>query len=211
MKALIKGLQVIINLEASSVMPPIQLALQTLKGGANAIQLRHKGIFDRQAYMITSEIAELCSAFSVPFLINDRVDIALAVEASGVHLGQTDLPISVARRLLGSEKIIGATASTIQQAQNAVNEGADYIGFGHIFPTITKLKSHPPLGVQLLEKACRKVKIPLIAIGGINLTNLSLVCEAGVAGVAVISAITSPCPLTQTENFKTILKAYEKE
>ncbi len=196
---MIKGVQLIINTPAS-----LELASKALLGGIDTIQFRHKGSYTREVYALVCELAEMCRGFSVPLIINDRVDIALSIDAAGVHLGQTDLPIIKARHLLGN-RIIGATASNLEQAKRAEREGADYIGLGHIYPTSSKIKTGPPLGLALLEQVCREVKIPLLAVGGINEHNVENVSKTGVAGIAVISAISSAAdPLSETEKFRRI-------
>lgn len=211
MKPKIAGLQLIINTDPAPSHSYLELASKALLGGANSIQFRHKGIYNREIYSIVCQLAEICCRFSVPLIINDRVDIALAIQAAGVHLGQTDLPIKAARKLLGKDKIIGGTASNLEQAKQVEMDGADYIGFGHIYPTKTKIKHDPPVGLVVLEQVCNHVNVPVMAIGGIKEHNLDDVCAAGVCGVAIVSAISSSSdPLSQTQKFKKIMDSYEK-
>lgn len=211
MKTEIKGLHFIINTDPPPSHPYLELAVKALRGGVDSIQFRHKGFYDRDMYTLACRLAEICASFSIPLIINDRVDIALAVQAAGVHLGQTDLPIKVARQLLGNTKIIGGTASTLTEARQVEMDGADYIGFGHIFPTQTKIKNYPPVGVDMLEHVCSCVSIPVLAIGGIKDHNLDKVCETGASGVAVVTAIgSSSDPLSQTQKFKKIMGFYGK-
>jgi thiamine-phosphate diphosphorylase len=123
--------------------------------------------------------------------VNDRVDIALAVGADGVHLGQEDLPIEIARKLLGRKKVIGLTVHSLAEARQALAAGADYLGVGPIFATLTKPDAGPPAGIQLIRQIKRAVKIPLVAIGGINLANAPEVIRAGADGLCAISAVVS--------------------
>jgi thiamine-phosphate pyrophosphorylase len=188
-KKKIHGLQLIINTEPPPACPILELAKQALEGGVDSIQFRHKGSYTRKLLQIVLMISQMCQKAFIPLIINDRIDIVMTVDASGVHLGQTDIAIKTARSFLGPDKIIGGTASNIQQAKQIQAEGADYIGFGHIFTTTTKIKSTPPIGVSALKEAAMQLEIPIIAIGGINASNLDLVREANNAGVAIVSAI----------------------
>lgn len=154
--------------------------------GIALVQFRHKTAYTRE---VLEAARRLRDRLTVPLIINDRVDIALALDAAGVHLGQTDLPIPIARRMLGSHKIIGGTASTLEEALQVEQEGADYLGFGHIFPTRTKLKTTPPVGLERLREVCSRLTIPVYAIGGITAANVQQVRATGVAGVAFVSAI----------------------
>ncbi len=211
MKSKITGLQLIINTDPASPHSYLELASKALHGGVNSIQFRHKGSYSREMYAIACQLAEICRRFSVPLIINDRPDIALAIQAAGVHLGQTDLPVRAVRELLGEGKIIGITASNLEQATQAEKEGADYIGFGHIYPTKTKIKYDPPVGLAALEKVCKQSGIPVLAIGGIQEHNLDEVCLTGASGIAVVSAIgLSADPFGQTQKFKKIMDAYGK-
>lgn len=211
MKHKIEGLQLIINTDPAPSYSYLDLALKALLGGVNSIQFRHKGIYDRETYSIVYQLTEICCRFSVPLIVNDRVDIVLSIQAAGVHLGQTDLPIQAARKLLGNEKIIGGTASNLEQAKQAEMDGADYIGFGHIYPTKTKIKHDPPVGLAALEQVCKHISIPVLAIGGIKEHNLDDVCSTGVSGIALVSAISSSSdPLSQTQKFKKIMDSYGK-
>lgn len=211
MKSKMTGLQLIINTDPAPSHGYLELALKALLGGVNSIQFRHKGIYNREMYSIACQLAELCSLFSVPLIVDDRMDIALSIEAAGVHLGQTDIPIKVARQLLGKEKIIGGTASNLEQAKQVEMDGADYVGFGHIYPTKTKIKQDPPVGLNALEQVCKHLSIPVLAIGGINEHNIDHVCATGVSGIALVSAIgSSSDPLSQTQKFKKIMDSYGK-
>ncbi|MBZ4219793.1 MAG: thiamine phosphate synthase [Chlorobium sp.] len=168
---------------------PVTLAEQALKGGAAMIQLRHKTASGSQLLVWAVEIQKLCQQYQALCIINDRVDIALASKADGVHLGQQDLPARAARKLLGETAIIGVTASSLKEALQAEQDGADYIGFGHIYPTHSKLKESSPLGLDILQKTAALVSLPILAIGGINQENAASVISSGASGIAVISAI----------------------
>ena len=203
MKHKIQGLQLIVSTDTTPSVPYLELALQAILGGIDGIQFRHKGIYSRETYSLVSQLAELCNRFSIPLIINDRIDIALAVKAAGAHLGQSDLPLAIASAFLGKGKIIGATASTLEEAKRAEIEGADYIGFGHIFPTTTKIKNTPPVGLEGLKAVLNHVTIPVVAIGGITDHNLDEVRKTGVHGVAFVSAISSSLdPFRQTKKLK---------
>ncbi len=168
---------------------PVTLAEQALKGGAAMIQLRHKTASGSQLLVWAVEIQKLCQQYQALCIINDRVDIALASKADGVHLGQQDLPARAARKLLGETAIIGVTASSLKEALQAEQDGADYIGFGHIYPTHSKLKESSPLGLDILQKTAALVSLPILAIGGINQENAASVISSGASGIAVISAV----------------------
>jgi thiamine-phosphate pyrophosphorylase len=183
-----------------ALLSSLPIARLAIEGGVDVIQFRHKGPY-RQSEMDTArEIRLVCRKANIPFLVNDRSDIALALDADGVHLGQTDLPIPVARKILGPNKIIGGTSSTVEQALNVEAAGADYVGFGHIFATGSKQKDYPPIGLKPIGQAKEKLTIPLIAIGGICEENAASVLAEGADGIAMIAAISQandPCATTQ--------------
>lgn len=168
---------------------PVTLAEAALKGGAAMIQLRHKSASGSQLYSWAVAIRLLCHQYKALCIINDRIDIALASKADGVHLGQQDIPAKTARTLLGKTGIIGVSASSPEEAMQAEKDGADYIGFGHIFPTFSKLKLYHPLGTEIMQKTATLISLPIIAIGGINNNNASSLITSGAAGIAVISAV----------------------
>ncbi|MFZ4525041.1 MAG: thiamine phosphate synthase [Chlorobium sp.] len=168
---------------------PVTIAEQALKGGAAMIQLRHKSASGSQLFSWAVEIRNQCLKYRALFIINDRVDIAMASQADGVHLGQQDIPAHIARKLLGKERIIGVSASSLEEALQAEKDGADYIGFGHIYPTVSKEKGFPPLGTKTLQHAAASISLPIIAIGGVNLENAATLISCGATGVAVISAV----------------------
>ena len=168
-----------------------KLAELAIKGGASMIQFREKNKSDAEFLEIALKVKAVCSRFQIPFIINDRVDIALLSDADGVHLGQNDLPISVARKLLGESKIIGGSAGSLSEALEVEKDGADYVGLGHIFQTATKEKTTEPLGILKLKELMKSISIPVIAIGGISHLNIKSVFEAGVYGAAVVSCVVS--------------------
>jgi len=161
---------------------------QAIDGGAQMIQYRDKESDNEKFFKIASRLKEICTEKNVPFIINDRVIIALKTDADGVHLGQKDLSIKQARGILGSEKILGKSAETIQQAKEAEEEGADYVGIGPIFHTPSK-QIKASIGLDIIRKTKGILRIPFFAIGGINLNNLDQIVQAGGKRIAVISAI----------------------
>ncbi|MDH5405587.1 MAG: thiamine phosphate synthase [Candidatus Aminicenantes bacterium] len=168
----------------------IEVVAKALEGGASVIQLREKDIPDREFYLEGLKIKPLVRSYGKLFLVNDRVDITQALDADGVHLGQEDLPISVARRLLGKGKIIGISVRSVEEAKRAVSEGADYLAVSGVFPTETKKDVGETLGVEGVRRIREAVNIPLVGIGGINSHNAAEVIRAGADGVAVVSAVT---------------------
>jgi thiamine-phosphate pyrophosphorylase len=189
MKKKIGRLHVITDVAVQDRFTHAKLAGFAVAGGAGAIQFRDKNLGTREAIDTARTLKRICEGAGVTFIINDRVDIVLAVDADGVHLGRDDLPITQARKLLGAEKIIGATAGTIEDALRAREEGADYIGFGHIFQTRSKAKPSAPVGLEALRDVCARIDIPVIAIGGITPKNVGQVVAAGAYGTAVIGAV----------------------
>ncbi|MCJ7727168.1 MAG: thiamine phosphate synthase [Actinobacteria bacterium] len=160
-----------------------------IRAGVKIIQYREKGESTGDMIKEAKKIGELCKKNNVLFIINDRVDIVLAVDADGVHLGNKDMIYSIARKILGSKKIIGLTVHNIREAVEAERIGADYIGVSPIFETKTKLDAGRPAGLKLIKDIKKAIKIPFVAIGGINENNLGSVIEAGARSIAAISAI----------------------
>ena len=159
-----------------------------LKGGVTLIQLREKERTTREYLELAKEVHEISKKYNVPLIIDDRLDIAMAVDAEGVHLGQSDLPISLGRKLFGPDKIIGATTKTVPQALEAYDQGADYLGVGAIFPTTTKVKTILT-STETLNDICHAVPIPVNAIGGLNSENIDVLKGIPIAGVCAVSAI----------------------
>ncbi len=160
-----------------------------LDGGADTIQFRDKGSNIRHLLRQARETARVCRERHVPLIVDDRIDLMLAVDANGVHLGQTDLPVSVAREIVSDGRIVGATATTVDQALRAEAEGADYIGFGPVFPTGSKANPASVKGVDGLRDVCTAVGIPVIAIAGVTADHIAAVLDAGAHGVAVMTAV----------------------
>ena len=158
-----------------------------LRSGVSVVQYRDKEADSCAMYRKARELKRLCA--KALFLVNDRIDIALAVNADGVHLGQHDLPLAVARKMLGSKKVIGVSVDTLSQASLAVKEGADYLGIGPIFSTSTKTDAHSPVGVDLIKKVKARLDIPIVAIGGISVDNAPEVVAAGADALCAISAV----------------------
>lgn len=161
---------------------------EAIRGGVTLVQLREKEISTRDFYNEAVALKELCSKNNVPLIINDRLDIALAVDADGIHIGQSDMPISVVRQIFGDDKIIGLSAGSVAQAEEAVRDGADYLGVGAVFHTATK-KDASDVGIEILKKVRSAVDIPIVGIGGINSDNIEKLYGAGIDGVAVVSCI----------------------
>jgi thiamine-phosphate pyrophosphorylase len=179
----------IADTEALVGMDVLHIIGEAVAGGATLIQLRTKKRETREFLQVVTKAAELLRARKIPLIINDRVDIALACEAGGVHLGQSDMPLPYARKILGKKKIIGISVNTLDEASAAEKEGADYLGVGPIFPTSSKIDVPPVLGLEGVREIRAKIRIPILAIGGINGANVAAVISAGASGVAVISAI----------------------
>jgi thiamine-phosphate pyrophosphorylase len=167
----------------------VELAELAISGGADTIQFRQKTGETIQMIRVAEQIQALCKRAGVTFIINDRVDVAIASRADGVHLGQDDFPMALARKLLGEGAVIGGSAGNMEEARKCFLEGADYIGFGPVFPTSSKENAGPVSGLDLLKQVVEEIPLPIIAIGGINKDNTPLVKETGVYGIAVISAV----------------------
>lgn len=161
---------------------------QALQGGVTLLQIREKERSTREYIHLAAQVHELAKRYNVPLLVDDRVDVALAVDAEGVHVGQTDMPVDIARRLLGPDKIVGATAKTVPQALEAWQQGADYLGVGAIYPTTTKVVT-VITSTETLADICAAVPIPVNAIGGLNRDNLGVLKGTGIRGICVVSAI----------------------
>jgi len=161
---------------------------QALQGGVTLLQLREKEKSTREYMTLAAKVHELTRRYNVPLIIDDRVDVALAVDAEGVHVGMEDMPVADARRLMGEKKIVGATAKTVSRAQEAYVQGADYLGVGAIYPTTTKVKT-VLTSTQTLRDICGAVPIPVNAIGGLNRDNIDILAGIPIAGICVVSAI----------------------
>ncbi len=172
----------------------VEIVEQAIEGGVDAVQLREKDMDAQRRYKLGQQLRELTAEADVDLLVNDRIDLARAIDADGVHLGQSDLPISVAREQLGDDAIIGASVSTVSEARLAAITGADYLGVGAIYGTDSKPEAPTAddgLGLDTLADIVQTVRIPVVAIGGITPENTPAVIDAGASSVAVISAITA--------------------
>ncbi len=184
----LRGLYVVIDTEALKGRKHIVVARQAIHGGATTIQLRDKISSRKELLLIAQKIRALCTEHKVLFIMNDYLDIALETDADGLHVGQEDLPIKVARKWLPADKILGGSAETVDLALSAQSDGADYIGVGAIYPTMSKVKTGV-VGLERLRQIKQAVSLPLVGIGGINKDNAAVVIAAGAVSVAVISAI----------------------
>ncbi|EGL91134.1 thiamine-phosphate diphosphorylase [Streptococcus oralis SK255] len=155
------------------------------RSGVTIIQLREKILTTNQYYQLAKRVKEITDAYQVPLIIDDRLDVCLAVDAAGLHIGDDELPVSVARKVLGPEKILGVTAKTVKRALEAETSGADYLGTGAIFPTTTK-ENAPITLISTLKTICQTVAIPVVAIGGLTSENIDQLIGTGIAGVAVV-------------------------
>ena len=155
------------------------------RSGVTIIQLREKNLTTNQYYQLAKQVKEITDAYQVPLIIDDRLDVCLAVDAAGLHIGDDELPVAVARKVLGPEKILGVTAKTVERALEAETSGADYLGTGAIFPTTTK-ENAPITLISTLKTICQTVAIPVVAIGGLTSENIDQLAATGIAGVAVV-------------------------
>ena len=155
------------------------------RSGVTIIQLREKNLTTNQYYQLAKQVKEITDAYQVPLIIDDRLDVCLAVDAAGLHIGDDELPVSVARKVLGPEKILGVTAKTVKRALEAEEGGADYLGTGAIFPTTTK-ENAPITLISTLKTICQTIAIPVVAIGGLTSENIDQLIGTGIAGVAVV-------------------------
>ena len=160
---------------------------EAIKGGTTVVQLREKTASTKEFYGLALRVKEITSRYGVPLLINDRIDIALAIDSEGVHIGQDDMPADIAREIIGKDKILGVSASTVEEAKKAENDSADYIGSGAVFPTATK-DDADSVSKDELKEIVDSIDIPVVAIGGITVENASSLKDSGIAGFSVVSA-----------------------
>lgn len=163
---------------------------EAIKGGTTIVQLREKTASTKEFYDLALRVKEITSRYDVPLLINDRIDIALAVDSEGVHIGQDDMPADIAREIIGEDKILGVSASTVEEAKKAEIDSADYIGSGAVFPTATK-DNADSVSKDELKEIVDSIDIPIVAIGGITVENASTLKDSGIDGFSVVSAIMS--------------------
>ncbi len=187
--ALLQGLYVITDESLCPGRTHAQIARAAVEGGARIVQIRDKTASDRAFHEAAVEVRDITAEAGALMFVNDRVHIAAAVGADGVNVGQSDLPVGAVRRVLGPDAIIGVSAVTMDEALRAEDDGADYVGFGPVFSTTTKLDAGPVSGLEMLGRVCSGVSIPVVAIGGICAANIAQVAEAGAAGAAVVSAV----------------------
>ena len=175
---------------------------QALKGGATLLQLREKNKSTKEYIQLAEKVHVIAKRYNVPLIIDDRIDVALAIDAEGVHVGAEDMPVATARKLMGDDKIVGATAKTVPWAKEAYEQGADYLGVGAIYPTTTKVKT-VLTSVDTLRDICNAVPIPANAIGGLNKDNIDILAGVPIAGICVVSAIMkAEDPKTAAEELK---------
>ena len=174
------------------------------RSGVTIIQLREKNLTTNQYYQLAKQVKKITDAYQVPLIIDDRLDVCLAVDAAGLHIGDDELPVSVARQVLGPDKILGVTAKTVKRALEAEEGGADYLGTGAIFPTTTK-ENAPITLISTLKTICQRVAIPVVAIGGLTSENIDQLIGTGIAGVAVVR------DLMQAEDIEAKTQAFLKK
>ena len=202
----IKGLYIVTDGELRPDRTHLQIAEEAIKGGAKIIQLRDKKIDDESFEIIAKQILQITRKNNAIFIINDRVHIAKAIGADGIHIGQGDMPISEARKIVAN-MMIGLSASTLEEALEAEKLGADHIGFGPVFNTSTKLDANPTTGLELLKLVCKSVKMPVAAIGGINLSNIIDVAKTGADCACVVSAVV--CADDMAEAVKELVRDFK--
>ena len=174
---------------------------EAILGGVSIVQLREKDASTGEFYRLALKLKELTSKYNIPLIINDRLDVALAIDADGVHVGQTDMPADIIRNIIGKNKILGVSAATIRDAKKAKKDGADYIGSGAIFPTQTK--DADCISMDYLKEIIKSIDIPVIAIGGLAENNISSLANTNIGGISVVSAIMeSKNPKKASENLK---------
>ncbi|MDQ3459377.1 MAG: thiamine phosphate synthase [Deinococcota bacterium] len=169
--------------------PILDIVRAALRGGVTAVQLRDKEATTRETLELGRALRELTRETGVSFIVNDRVDLVLALDADGVHVGQDDMPAEIARKLIGPERVLGVSAASVAEARQAERDGADYLGVGDVFGTLSKPDAGRPIGLEGLAKVARSAAVPVVGIGGITLENAVSVLGAGAAGVAVIAAV----------------------
>jgi thiamine-phosphate pyrophosphorylase len=201
-------LHVITDTVIQSRFSHVQLAELAIRGGADTIQFRQKTGATKEMIDISRQMKSICTGAGVSFIVNDRLDVAMASEADGVHLGQDDFPIPLAHKILGEDIFIGGSAATLEEARKCFEEGAAYVGFGPVFPTASKHDAGPVSGIELLRQVVEAIPVPIIAIGGITPKNTRDVIRTGVKGIAVISAVCkAPDPEEATRKLLEALRA----
>ncbi|MFS0888847.1 thiamine phosphate synthase [Peribacillus frigoritolerans] len=195
--------------ESIAIEELTKIIAQSVSGGVSIVQLREKNNSSLSFYEKASALKQLLNELSIPLIINDRVDIALAVGADGIHIGQDDLPLPVVKKMVPEDMIVGVSVSTLEEALEAERDGADYIGVGSVFPTKTK-QDATLMALEDLGEICRGVSIPAVAIGGITADNISALSDSGLSGTAVVSAImNADNPKTASESLLKIIKDFK--
>ncbi len=182
-------LHVLTDIKLQSRFSHVDLARLAIAGGADTIQYREKAGSTRQMIETALQMKRLCADAGIPLIVNDRIDIAIAAGADGVHLGQNDFPIPLARKLLGEYRLVGGSASTMKEAKKCYAEGVDYMGLGPINPTLSKEDAGPVIGADFLKQVIMEIPLPIVAIGGIGVQDIPELKRAGVHGIAVISSV----------------------
>jgi thiamine-phosphate pyrophosphorylase len=181
---------------------------RALEGGVTLLQVREKSASSRAFYDIGLKLKALAAEFAVPLIVNDRVDLALSLDADGVHIGQDDLPLETVRRIIGKDKLLGYSVSNIEEAVYGEKRGADYLGAGPVYPTGSKPDARPAIGIEGLKAIRERVNIPVVGIGGIGPANLNQVKGTGIAGISVISAVLSqPDPYRAAKELSNLWKS----
>lgn len=205
-------LHVITDFHLQQRLSHAELARLAIRGGADTIQFRQKHGGVRNLLIEAQSVQSVCTDASIPLIVDDRIDVTLATASAGVHLGQEDFPVAEARKILGSDRLIGATCTKTSQVVRAYEEGANYIGFGPVFKTRSKRNPKSVTGLRGLQDACEAVPIPVIAIGGITHDRVRPILEAGAYGVAVLSAVaTANNPERATARFRAALDGARRE
>ena len=194
-------LYLVTNRYQDSVESFLEKVETACRSGVTIVQLREKNLTTNQYYQLAKKVKEITDAYQVPLIIDDRLDVCLAVDAAGLHIGDDELPVSVARKVLGPEKILGVTAKTVKRAIEAEEGGANYLGTGAIFPTTTK-ENAPITLISTLKTICQRVAIPVVAIGGLTSENIEQLIGTGISGVAVVR------DLMQAEDIETKTQAF---
>ncbi|MED3758210.1 thiamine phosphate synthase [Peribacillus frigoritolerans] len=195
--------------ESIAIEELTKIIAESVSGGVSIVQLREKNNSSLSFYEKASALKQLLNELSIPLIINDRVDIALAVGADGIHIGQDDLPLPVVKKMVPEDMIVGVSVSTLEEALEAERNGADYIGVGSVFPTKTK-QDATLMALEDLGEICRGVSIPAVAIGGITAVNISALSDSGLSGTAVVSAImNADNPKTASESLLKIIKDFK--
>lgn len=184
------GIYIITDQELRPERSHVEIAASAVQGGAGIVQLRDKSASDRDFYRWALEIREITRQNDAIFIVNDRIDIAVAVEADGVNIGQSDMPVAAVRKVLPKPALIGVSCSNLGEALRAEQDGADYLGFGPVFSTSSKPDAGEQTGLDILREVVHAVSVPVVAIGGIKLNNLISIFQTGAASASIISAVT---------------------